>query len=84
MKVVFAPDSFKESITSVEAAEAMAQGIHRVDPTIECPLVPMADRGEDTIQALVAALAASGSRPHATMHSADRQRGGTDSCRVIS
>lgn len=56
MRIVCAPDSFKESMTSVEAAEAMARGIHRVDPTITCDLVPMADGGEGTTEALVAAL----------------------------
>jgi glycerate kinase len=43
-------------MTSVEAAEAMARGIHRVDPRIQCELVPMADGGEGTAQALVTAL----------------------------
>ena len=68
MKIVCAPDSFKESMTSVEAAEAMARGIHRVDPTIECPLVPMADGGEGTTEALVAAL--DGEWVEATCHDA--------------
>lgn len=56
MRIVCAPDSFKESMTSVEAAAAMERGIHRVDPTIRCELVPMADGGEGTTEALVAAL----------------------------
>nr|WP_130176535.1 glycerate kinase [Cryobacterium sp. SO1]RZI36902.1 Glycerate 2-kinase [Cryobacterium sp. SO1] len=56
MRIVCAPDSFKESMTSVEAAEAMARGIHRVDPTILCELVPMADGGEGTTEALISAL----------------------------
>jgi glycerate kinase len=56
MRIVCAPDSFKGSMTSVEAAQALARGIHRVDPAIECDLVPMADGGEGTTEALVAAL----------------------------
>jgi len=56
MRIVCAPDSFKESMTSVEAAQAMARGIHRVDPAIECDLVPMADGGEGTTEALITAL----------------------------
>ncbi|WP_104081256.1 glycerate kinase [Cryobacterium sp. Y11] len=56
MRIVCAPDSFKESMTSVEAAEAMARGIYRVDPTISCDLVPMADGGEGTTEALISAL----------------------------
>jgi len=68
MRIVCAPDSFKESMTSVEAAEAMARGIHRVDPAIECDLVPMADGGEGATQALVAAL--DGEWVEATCHDA--------------
>ncbi|WP_372594226.1 glycerate kinase [Actinotalea sp.] len=56
MRIVCAPDSFKESMTAVEAAAAMRRGVHRVDPTITCELVPMADGGEGTAEALVAAL----------------------------
>lgn len=43
-------------MTSVEAAEAMARGIKGVDPSIVCELVPMADGGEGTTEALVTAL----------------------------
>ncbi len=43
-------------MTAVEAAAALARGIRRVDPSIECELVPMADGGEGTTEALVAAL----------------------------
>lgn len=56
MRIVCAPDSFKESMTAVEAAAALARGIRRVDRSIECELVPMADGGEGTSEALVAAL----------------------------
>ena len=43
-------------MTAVEAAAALARGIRRVDRSIECELVPMADGGEGTTEALVAAL----------------------------
>jgi len=56
MRIVCAPDSFKESMTAVEASAAMALGIHRVLPTAECVLLPMADGGEGTCRTLVAAL----------------------------
>lgn len=56
MRIVCAPDSFKESMTSLDAARAMTRGIGSVDPTIVCDLVPMADGGEGTAEALVAAL----------------------------
>ncbi len=49
--VVIAPDSFKGSLTSIEAAQAMALGIQRVWPDAECRLLPMADGGEGTLDA---------------------------------
>lgn len=56
MKIVLAPDSFKESMTSVAAATAMARGVRRALPDAECVEVPLADGGEGTTAALVAAL----------------------------
>lgn len=56
MKIVLAPDSFKESMTAVEAAAAMSRGVRRVLPDATCVAVPMADGGEGTTEALVAAL----------------------------
>ncbi len=53
MKFVLAPDSFKESMTSKEACEAMERGIKKVIPNAECIKVPMADGGEGTVEALV-------------------------------
>ncbi len=56
VRVVCAPDSFKESMTALTAAEAMAEGIRRVVPEADCELVPIADGGEGTVQALIDAL----------------------------
>ena len=55
MRVVIAPDKFKGSLTAPQAAEAMMRGVARAVPgaTIDC--VPMADGGEGTVDALVAA-----------------------------
>ncbi|MFT8872892.1 MAG: glycerate kinase [Sporolactobacillus sp.] len=53
MKIVIAPDSFKESLSAREAAEAIQQGWQTVFPTDSFALVPMADGGEGTVQALV-------------------------------
>lgn len=50
---VLAPDSFKESMTAKEACEAMERGIKKVDDSIVCIHVPMADGGEGTMQSLV-------------------------------
>lgn len=52
MKIMLAPDSFKGSMTSIEAAEAMKKGIHRYDTNIEVSSFPLADGGEGTIDAL--------------------------------
>ena len=53
MKFVLAPDSFKESMTAKEVAEAMERGIKKIIPYAECVIVPMADGGEGTVQSLV-------------------------------
>ncbi|MHB9144641.1 MAG: glycerate kinase [Symbiobacteriia bacterium] len=54
MRVVVAPDSFKGSLTAVEAAAAMAAGVRDALPQAEVALVPMADGGEGTVVTLVA------------------------------
>ncbi|MDR0285362.1 MAG: glycerate kinase [Propionibacteriaceae bacterium] len=56
MKFVVAPDSFKESLTALAAAEAIRDGIRRVLPEADIDLVPMADGGEGLAQTLTDAL----------------------------
>lgn len=58
MRVVLAPDSFKESMTAAEAAAAMARGVRQVYPDAQCIAKPLADGGEGTLAVLSAALAA--------------------------
>ena len=53
MKIVIAPDSFKGSLTAVEAADAIEIGFRAVYPDAEYVKVPMADGGEGTLQSLV-------------------------------
>lgn len=55
MKFLIAPDKFKDSLTAAQAARAMAEGVHRAHPDAELDLCPMADGGEGTVEALVAA-----------------------------
>ncbi|MBI4560373.1 MAG: glycerate kinase [Candidatus Hydrogenedentes bacterium] len=55
MRIVIAPDSFKECASAVEVANAIAEGVRRVYADAELVLVPMADGGEGTVDALVAA-----------------------------
>lgn len=52
---VVAPDSFKESMTAEQACQAMRRGIQNVCPDAVCISVPMADGGEGTVDALIAA-----------------------------
>ncbi|SHE73626.1 glycerate kinase [Desulforamulus putei] len=55
MNILVASDSFKGSLSSMEVAQAVTTGIHRVFPQARVLAVPMADGGEGTVQALVAA-----------------------------
>jgi glycerate 2-kinase len=55
MKVVVAPDKFKGSLSASEAADAISRGVAHADPEAEIDRVPMADGGEGTVGALVAA-----------------------------
>lgn len=56
MKVLIAMDSFKGSLTSMEAGNACAAGIRRVFPEAEIRVAPLADGGEGTVEALVSGL----------------------------
>ncbi|UZW66660.1 glycerate kinase [Priestia flexa] len=53
MKIVIAPDSFKESLSALEVAEAVEKGFKQVLPQANYVKVPMADGGEGTVQSLV-------------------------------
>ncbi|MGR6338797.1 glycerate kinase [Priestia megaterium] len=53
MKIVIAPDSFKESLTALKVCEAVEKGIRTHFPNAEISKVPMADGGEGTVQSLV-------------------------------
>ncbi len=56
MKTVIAIDSFKGSLTSMEAGSAAEDGIKRVFPEAECVVLPVADGGEGTAEALVTGM----------------------------
>ena len=56
MNVVIAIDSFKGSLSSLQAGTAAATGIYRVDPKVETVVRPLADGGEGTVQALTEGL----------------------------
>ncbi|WP_265554545.1 glycerate kinase [Serratia grimesii] len=54
-KVVIAPDSFKESLSALEVAEAIERGFRQVYPHVQYVKLPMADGGEGTVDSMVAA-----------------------------
>ena len=53
MKIIIAPDSFKESLTALDVAIAIETGFGHVFPEAEYIKVPMADGGEGTVQSMV-------------------------------
>ena len=53
MRIVIAPQSLKGSLTAAEAGQAIARGVRSVYPHAEITIVPIADGGEGTVQALV-------------------------------
>ena len=55
MKIVIAPDSFKESLSAMEVAKAIESGFREIYPDAEYALVPMADGGEGTVESMVQA-----------------------------
>ena len=59
MKIIIAIDSFKGSLSSKEAGEAIKTGILRVVPDADVMISPLADGGEGTVETLVEALGGS-------------------------
>jgi len=55
MKVAIAIDSFKGSISTFQAGEAISEGVKRVYPDAEAIVCPLADGGEGTVDAIIAA-----------------------------
>ena len=53
MKIVIAPDSFKESLTAAHVAQAIERGVRAVMPHAKVLCVPMADGGEGTLDAVL-------------------------------
>ncbi|EOZ7934537.1 glycerate kinase [Cronobacter sakazakii] len=54
-KIVIAPDSFKESLSAMDVARAIEAGFREIYPQAHYVCVPMADGGEGTVEAMVAA-----------------------------
>ena len=55
MKIVIAPDSYKESLSALDVATAIEQGFREIYADAEYVKLPVADGGEGTVEAMVAA-----------------------------
>lgn len=55
MKIVIAPDSYKESLSALEVANAIEQGFREIWPDADYVKLPVADGGEGTVDAMVEA-----------------------------
>lgn len=55
MKIVIAPDSYKESLSALEVATAIEEGFRDIFPSANYVRLPVADGGEGTVEAMVAA-----------------------------
>lgn len=56
MKIIIAPDSFKESLPANQVAEAIKRGFKKALPDSECLLLPVGDGGEGTVDAIKSSL----------------------------
>ena len=56
MKAVIAIDSLKGSLSSIEAGQAIAEGVKKADAKAEVVIRPLADGGEGTVEALVCGM----------------------------
>ena len=52
MKIVIAPDSFKECLAAEEVAQAIKRGFEKAIPGVVCSLCPVGDGGEGTVDAI--------------------------------
>jgi glycerate kinase len=57
MKIIIAPDSFKESLSASAVADAIERGLRRALPDAQYVKLPIADGGEGTVDALINATA---------------------------
>jgi len=57
MRILIAPDSFKESLSAAEAATRISEGIRRVLPAAQITQLPLSDGGEGLTETLIAAMA---------------------------
>ena len=58
MKIIIAPDSFKGSVSALDVAKNIEAAVHSVDATAETVLMPVADGGEGTVDAIASCVPA--------------------------
>ncbi len=56
MKIIIAPDSFKESISATDASNAIEKGLKKILPKVEYIKIPVADGGEGSLDAIANSL----------------------------
>ncbi|MDG2957537.1 glycerate kinase [Exercitatus varius] len=56
MKIVIAPDSYKESLSAMEVANTIERGFKSVFPDADYVKIPVADGGEGTVDTLIEAM----------------------------
>ncbi|WP_372774815.1 glycerate kinase [Mangrovibacterium sp.] len=56
MKILIAPDSFKDCLEAADVARFLADGVRRVFPEAEIKSIPVADGGEGFVQTMLSAL----------------------------
>ncbi len=59
VRVLICPDKFRGSLTGIQAAQAIERGLKRVIAAADCTVLPLADGGEGTLDALVSCLGGS-------------------------
>lgn len=58
MKIIIAPDSFKGSVSALDVAKNIEVAVHSVDAAAETVLMPVADGGEGTVDAIASCVPA--------------------------
>lgn len=53
MRILIAPDSFKNALSALEVAKSLKSGLQKIFSDAEFEILPMADGGEGTVEALI-------------------------------
>lgn len=56
MRILIAPDSFKDALSSLDVATCLSAGLQKVLEDADCELIPFADGGEGTVDAILASV----------------------------